>query len=64
MGVLVRFYRGRDKFSDPKIRFFAFFQAKMTKIVILEQKLIVSNDYQQFWEHFEAPYCRVKKLYT
>ena len=25
----------------------------MTKIVILEQKLIVPNDYQQFWVHFE-----------
>ena len=25
----------------------------MTKIVILNQKLIVSNDYLEFWEHFE-----------
>ena len=25
----------------------------MTKIVIIEQKLIVPNDYQQFWVHFE-----------
>ena len=25
----------------------------MTKIVILDQKLIVSNDYLQFWVHFE-----------
>ena len=25
----------------------------MTKIVILDQKLIVPNDYQQFWVHFE-----------
>ena len=53
MGVLVRFYRRRDQFSDPKIRFFAFFEAKMTKIDILNPKLIVPNDYQQFWVHFE-----------
>ena len=33
--------------------FLAFFEAKMTKIVILDQKLIVPNDYQQFWVHFE-----------
>ena len=33
--------------------FSAFFEAKMTKIVILDQKLIVSDDYQQFWVHFE-----------
>ena len=25
----------------------------MTKIVILDQKLIVPNDYQQFWVHLE-----------
>ena len=25
----------------------------MTKIVILDQKLIVPNVYQQFWVHFE-----------
>ena len=25
----------------------------MTKIVILDQKLIVPNDYQQFWVHFD-----------
>ena len=25
----------------------------MTKIVILDQKLIVPNDYLQFWVHFE-----------
>ena len=25
----------------------------MTKIVILDQKLIVPNDYQQFWVHYE-----------
>jgi len=33
--------------------FLAFFEAKMTKIVILDQKLIVPNDYQQFWVHFD-----------
>ena len=33
--------------------FFAFFEAKMTKIVILDQKQIVPNDYQQFWVHFD-----------
>ena len=26
----------------------------MTKIDILDQKLIVPNDYQQFWIHFEG----------
>ena len=26
----------------------------MTKIVILDQKLIVPNDYQQFWVHIEG----------
>ena len=36
-----------------KIGFLAFFEAKMTKIVILDQKLIVPNDYLQFWVHFE-----------
>ena len=25
----------------------------MTKIVILDQNLIVPNDYQQFWVHFD-----------
>jgi len=33
--------------------FFAFFEAKMTKIVILDKKLIVPIDYQLFWVHFE-----------
>ena len=33
--------------------FLAFLEAKMTKIDILNQKLIVSNDYQQFWVQFE-----------
>ena len=39
--------------DDHKIRFLAFFEAKMTKIVTLDQKLIVPNDYLQFWAHFE-----------
>ena len=40
----------------------------MTKIVILDQKLIVPNDYQQFWAHFEwflslcRPYAYDMKL--
>ena len=38
---------------DFEIRFLAFFEAKMTKIYILNPKLIVPNDYQQFWVHFE-----------
>ena len=36
-----------------KFGFLAIFEAKMTKIVILDQKLIVPNDYQQFWVHFD-----------
>ena len=36
-----------------KFGFIAFFEAKMTKIDILNQKLIVPNDYQQFLVHFE-----------
>ena len=36
-----------------KIVFLAFSEAKITKIVIQDQKLIVPNDYQQFWVHFE-----------
>ena len=27
--------------------------AKMTQIVILDQKLILPNDYQQFWVYLE-----------
>ena len=36
-----------------KFGFLAFFEAKLTKIGILDQKLIVPNDYQEFWVHFE-----------
>ena len=53
MGVLEHFCCRQYQFLDQEIRFFAFFEAKMTKIVILDQKLIVPNDYQQFWVHFE-----------
>ena len=37
-----------------EIRFLSLFEAKLTKIVILDQKLIVPNDYQQFWIDFEC----------
>jgi len=33
--------------------FFGFIRAKMTKIGIQNQKLIVTNDYQQFLAHFD-----------
>ena len=36
-----------------KFGILAFFEAKVTRIVIKDQKLIVPNDYQQFWVHFE-----------
>ena len=36
-----------------KFGFLAFFEAKLTTIGILDQKLIVPNDYQEFWVHFE-----------
>ena len=52
-GFLEHFCCWQYQFMDQEIRFFAFFEAKMTKIVILDQKLIVPNDYQQFWVHFE-----------
>ena len=47
------FVVGGTNFRIKKFVFFAFFEAKMTKIVILDQKLFVPNDYQQFWVHFE-----------
>jgi len=43
------FVVGGTNFRIIKFGFLAFFEAKMTKIVILDQKLIVPNDYQQFW---------------
>ena len=42
------------QFPDHEIGFSAFFEAKMTRIVILDQKLNVPNDDQQFWVHFQA----------
>ena len=47
------FVVGSTNFRIKKFVFIAFFEAKMTKIVILDQKLIVPNDYLQFWVHFE-----------
>ena len=47
------FVVGSTNFRIIKFGFLAFFEAKMTKIVILDQKLIVPNDYLQFWAHFE-----------
>ena len=49
MGVLVHFYRRRDQFLDPKIRFFAFFEAKMTKNNIPNPTLFNPNDNQPFY---------------
>ena len=40
-------------FRIIKFGFLAFLEAKMTKIDILNPKLIVPNDYQQFCVHFE-----------
>ena len=36
------------------MRYFGHFRAKMTTISIKNPKLIVTNDYQQFWVHFEC----------
>ena len=52
-GFLQHFCCRRDQNSDPKIRFFGLFRAKMTIIGIQNPKLIVTNDYQQFLPHFE-----------
>ena len=53
MGFYSIFVVGGDNFRIIKFGFLAFFEAKMTKFVILDQKLIVPNDYLQFWAHFE-----------
>ena len=37
-----------DKFQILKFGFLAFFEAKTTKIDILNQKLIVTDDYKKF----------------
>ena len=47
------FVVGGTNFWIMKFGFLAFFEAKLTKIGILDQKLIVPNDYQEFWVHFE-----------
>jgi len=47
------FVVGGDNFRIIKFVFLAFFEAKMTKIDILNTKLIIPDDYQQFWVHFE-----------
>ena len=47
------FVVGGTNFWIMKIDFLAFFEAKMTKIVILDQKLLDPNDYQQFWVHYD-----------
>ena len=53
VSILLHFCCRLYQFLDDKIRFFSLFEAKMNKIVILDQKLIVPDDYQQFWVHFE-----------
>ena len=52
-GFFEHFCCWQYQFLDHEIRFLAFFEAKLTKIGILDQKLIVPNDYQEFWVHFE-----------
>ena len=43
------FVIGGDNFWIIKFGFLAFIEAKMTKIDILNPKLIIPDDYQQFW---------------
>ena len=38
---------------ESKMHFFGLFRAKMATIGIQNLKLIVTNDYQQFWTHFD-----------
>jgi len=52
-GVSSIFVVGSDNFLIIKFGFLAFFDSKLTKSSILNTKLIVPNDYQQFWIHFE-----------
>ena len=40
--------------------FLAFFEAKRTKIVILDQKIIDPDDYHHFWVHFVNAKSRLK----
>ena len=43
----------RRQNQDLGIRFLALFEPKMTKIDILKPKLIIPDEYQQFWVHFD-----------
>ena len=52
-GVSIAFLLSAATIQIIKFGFLAFFRAKMTKIDILTLKLIVPDDYQQFWVHFE-----------
>ena len=53
-GVFIAFFLLAIPISGSRNSFFLpFFEAKMTKNVILDQKIIVPNDYQQFWVHFK-----------
>ena len=47
------FVVGSDKIQFLKFGFLAFFEAKMSKIDIINPKLNIPNDYQQFWVHSE-----------
>jgi len=53
IGFYSIFVVGGDKIWISKFGFLAFFEDKITKIDILNPKLIVSNDYQLFWVQFE-----------
>ena len=45
------FVVGGTNFQIIKFGFLAFFETKMTRIIILDQKLIVPNDYRQCLVH-------------
>jgi len=49
------------KFGSKNVIFYLFW-AKMTKIGIQKPKLIVTNDYQKFWAHFDCFYHFFKFL--
>ena len=53
MGFYSIFVIGGDNFQIIKFGFLAFLEAKMNKIDILNPKLIVPDDYQQFLARFE-----------
>ena len=52
IGFYSIFVVGGDKIWISKFGFLAFFEDKITKIDILNPKLIVPDDNQQFWVHF------------